>query len=213
MKAVAKRKKSNRKKRRERRRRQFMEPVKQQPVAHADQDQSAEQFDVTNALTSPKKPAPHAAMNEMTTNAKDHEANQKKNKPSFWEFAALIAAIGAAIGSIWQGHGTSRSVDTLEQQTHASLRAYMFLDSEKPIESLTVEIGKEPSGMLRVKNYGQTPASRLITLRGTGNGPWPLTHADFTITPTEEPAQSGPPGAITYWALVEAWTANRAAEQ
>ena len=56
--------------------------------------------------------------------------------------------------------------------------------------------------MIRVKNFGQTPAYNLLVNWGTGSGPWPLTNYDgLTIQPTKESVQIAPPGALTYWAI------------
>jgi hypothetical protein len=95
---------------------------------------------------------------------------------------------------------TRASVKLAEQTAEMQLRAYVFLDPEKIFENLSVAVGEQPHGMLRVKNFGLTPAYKLIALHATANGPWPLPDdTDLTIQPTEEGAQIAAPGAVTFW--------------
>jgi hypothetical protein len=79
-------------------------------------------------------------------------------------------------------------------------RAYVLLDSDKILETLTVGVGKEPEFMLRVKNVGQTPAYKLGVVHGSASGPWPLPpDTDLTIKSTGEVRDISPPGNVTFW--------------
>jgi TIR domain len=93
------------------------------------------------------------------------------------------------------------SDDTLthvDETAKKQLRAYVYLDSEKIIERLHVVAGEEPQYLLRTKNYGLTPAYKLVVASGCGVGPWPP-NEDVPIPNVGEGTQVLPPGAISYW--------------
>jgi regulator of extracellular matrix RemA (YlzA/DUF370 family) len=90
------------------------------------------------------------------------------------------------------------SVRLAEGTAERQLRAYVFLDSDKTIEKLRVAVGEEPSFLLRVKNFGLTPAYNFSVTRSTAIGPWPL-DTDLPIGSPQESTQSLPPGAISFW--------------
>lgn len=118
-----------------------------------------------------------------------------------WEAGEKQIAVAAfaANSSEQSARAAQRAAAIMGQTAERQLRAYVFLDPDKVLEELRVAVGEEPSGMLRVKNFGLTPAYDCVTVRGTANAPWPLPpDIDLKIKRTGETGQIVPPGGVTY---------------
>lgn len=141
---------------------------------------------------------PQAVIDRYETNQKEQQRREK------WKFRVeiftLVAVLGAAAAAFLQWRSAEQSIKLAEDTAQRQLRAYVLLDHDKIFENLRFAVGERPTGMLRVKNFGLTPAHNLIVLRRTAIGPWPLPEdTDFTITPTHEGSQITAPGSVTYW--------------
>ncbi len=174
-----------------------------------------EQQHQTNQKTGTKEPAEHSS-NPKSNVASKESAEQAIARYNLWlmiftgvlAFVSLIqigflisadrVASEAANAARQSADATRNSVKLAEKTAERQLRAYVFLDSEKIIEKLRVAAGEEPSFLLRVKNFGLTPAYNFVVVRATAIGPWPP-DADLPMASAQESTQVLPPGEISYW--------------
>ena len=96
---------------------------------------------------------------ESVTNAKGPPDHRKRFA---WplEVATFVAAVAAAIGSIWQGAGTARSVNAQVESSRLQQRAWLTVKSVTLARPLAV--GDRPSAVLEIINSGQTPAREAV---------------------------------------------------
>lgn len=119
-------------------------------------------------------------------------ADAARDAANYAWLAILLGFSGTVllVLTLWETRKTSR----------AELRAYLFLDAETPIGPFKIAVGEAPSGMIHIKNFGQTPAYGIVCQRGTMDGPWPIPD-DFCFPEDDtyiiETGASLPPGATT----------------
>jgi hypothetical protein len=96
------------------------------------------------------------------------EAIDKQVEWSRWQFIAVLVAIGALVATLlftgWSASAASRAATVAKQAVHQAreaaqhqLRAYVF-PTRTHIAALYTG---EPKGILRVRNFGQTPAHEV----------------------------------------------------
>ena len=120
---------------------------------------------------------------------------------TFWVAGVIAAIVVAVCGfgvNIINQKITERDV-SLKKPVPAT--AYILPDPERALESITLEVGKPPAVMLRVKNIGVAQAFDLVARGRMAIGPWPLP-ADFdflTERRTGQPTRISPPSEVSYW--------------
>ena len=119
--------------------------------------------------------------------------------------ALATVVIGFFLFTLWSSNrkilqATNQSINLTADTAKRQLRAYVLLDPDKPIEKLRVAVGEEPQFVLKMKNFGLTPAYKLIVLRGSAFAPWPLPDSmDLTIRGPVDGVQIVPPGGVHFW--------------
>jgi hypothetical protein len=105
--------------------------------------------------------------------------------------AALIFAAVAAGAALW-------TVWVMKDTAQRQLRAYLHLDPDRIFDDLRIAAGEEARGMLRFKNFGQTPAHDFVTSITTAAGPWPIPDdINLQVTPGTRNKKVVPPTAVT----------------
>ena len=106
---------------------------------------------------------------------------------AWWAWIAGIStvistsAVLIAIGLTYQANAIAR--DTAKRQ----LRAYVFLsdaNGQGTISHFRYAVGEPPHCMINIKNYGTTPAYKMVYQRGVIVCPWPLPD-DFEFPPDD----------------------------
>lgn len=102
---------------------------------------------------------------------------------------------------------SEEAVSVQRELGEKQVRAYIFLDAAGPILPFQLAVGEPPSGMINIKNFGQSPAYDIRCQRGTMSGPWPIPD-DFEF-PTDDTANfatgaSLAPGEVTSFPIFKA---------